>query len=312
MRFSSDGQLLAVSVGDGYTKLFDTSTGAATSMSSSTIVRLAAFSPDGQFLVSEAMGRVFTLRNVTTNDEFSLPYCRGANEVAFSPDSAVLAAAMSDTTIRLYNFTTDTTKSDYEAMFRPIRLLSFSADGSRLASASYAGTVTISDAKTGMTLETWNDQWGNGSTGEVAVLAFSPDSTIAAASGVGAVLLRLTRGEVRRTSTAHSPLVDAAFSPNGRILATTHNDRTVRLWTLDTMTVWRTLDGHLESRTVAFSPDGGLLASGSEGGWVRLWRIESRQACGLLVSRPAAVTHMVFSPDSALLGSASDDKIIRI
>jgi len=59
-----------------------------------------------------------------------------------------------------------------------------------------------------------------------------------------------------------------AYGPDGRQLATGSNDKTVRIWDLDTGTA-RVLTGHTDRVwSVAYSPDG-QLASGSDDGTIR-------------------------------------------
>ncbi|PVH90068.1 WD40 repeat-like protein, partial [Periconia macrospinosa] len=63
-----------------------------------------------------------------------------------------------------------------------------------------------------------------------------------------------------------------AFSPEGKQLASTLYDRTVKLWDAGTGAVLQTLEGYSGAVwAVAFSPDGKVLASGSDDETVKLW-----------------------------------------
>jgi WD40 repeat protein len=67
-----------------------------------------------------------------------------------------------------------------------------------------------------------------------------------------------------------------AFRPDGRILASGGDDRSIRLWDVATGKKTVPLMGHTDKvRAVAFSPDGQTLASGSSDGTIKLWQLPS-------------------------------------
>ncbi|MDZ8222737.1 hypothetical protein [Nostoc sp. ChiVER01] len=65
--------------------------------------------------------------------------------------------------------------------------------------------------------------------------------------------------------TGHSDRVcSVAFSPNGKIRASSSKDKTLKLWQVDTGNELCTFSGAEDAvYSVAFSPDGKTLASGS-------------------------------------------------
>ena len=76
-----------------------------------------------------------------------------------------------------------------------------------------------------------------------------------------------------RTLSGHTEAIwGVAFSPDGRLLATTSDDNTARLWGPAAGQHLRTLTGHTSGVWgAAFSPDGLLLATTSDDTTARLW-----------------------------------------
>jgi WD40 repeat protein len=119
------------------------------------------------------------------------------------------------------------------------------------------------------------------------------------------------------------PVLGLAFSPDGRTLASSSTDKTIRLWDLASRQPrGQPLTGHTDSvNSIAISHDGRTLASASSDGTIRLWDLTSSQPTSeVLAGQPGeaipghqgSVTNLAFSPVAPVLAYGGSDAYIRL
>jgi WD40 repeat protein len=117
-----------------------------------------------------------------------------------------------------------------------------------------------------------------------------------------------------KTITGHSSWVTSvAISPDGQTLASSSEDKTIKLWNLRTGELLHTLTGHSDKVTsVAISSDGQTLASGSLDKTIKLWNLNTGQLLGTFTGHSELITSVAISPDSQTLASSSGDDTVKI
>jgi WD40 repeat protein len=191
----------------------------------------------------------------------------------------------------------------------PVRALAFSADGTRLASASADRTIKLWEVG-----GTPHDELTR-SDGSYALkgVVFSPDGSrlVLASESTTVKVWDAADGRNLLGLKGHGSQVTAvAYSPDGRQIASAGADATVRVWDSATGAEVAVLRGHAGCVTaVAFSSDGRQIISAGADGTVRLWDVAERREVLCLSGHDGEVHGVAVSPGGRLASAGADGTV---
>ena len=199
--------------------------------------------------------------------------------VAYSPSGDLLVSACNEPVLRIWKWHNGQPEiwgilTNEETASIGISSLSFSADGKLLAAGSYAGAKSLrlwDVTESGLVERTL-------AKGQARLVCFSPAGRLLALDKAreGIEAVELSPGGRTRSFAGHasSTLRALAFSPDGKTLASSAQDRRVALWNVATTKLdyeWRLGE---EVKALAFAPDGRHMAWGNEDGSVYIIRLK--------------------------------------
>ncbi len=147
------------------------------------------------------------------------------------------------------------------------------------------------------------------------LMAFSPNSKYIATAGSYDRILKvwdLATGRTISSFTAHQLEINSVqYSPNGRYIATSSEDSTIKVWNAYDFSLLYTIKRPKPELDVIFSPDSKFLVAGGRDSLIKFISIHSGKVLKTLKKHRGTVTSLCFMPsDNDYLFSGGADSVV--
>jgi len=239
-----------------------------------------AFNPTGSLIAAGARDGIAHVWALPVGREIlRISHGEPVSHVSFSPKSNQIATASDDGHVRIF----DTDQAAIVADFKcPDKIVtaSFSPGGDLLAALSSDGVISLFDPVRRKLLR----RFGGGEAGFNLVFDDLGKHLVVATGDfasvwdvtTGRLLLNATHASASEPLTPQQWIVNAAISPDGRLLAyAARGDNLARVWSVDTGREILELKHDSAVAAVSFNADGTKLGTGSYDGTARVWELPS-------------------------------------
>jgi WD40 repeat protein len=244
--------------------------------------------------------------------------CRGHQgeilAVVLLPDDRRAITASTDNTLRRWDLATGSEERRFEGHTQQVWCLALSPDRKHIASGGRDCTVRIWDVETGTgvkVLPRFDDP--------VRSIAYTPDgqSLLVGCLDGKLRLIALDTGAVRRVlGDQPGGVLSVAIAGDGKraLSGGGFNDRTVRLWDLDSGKELRKLIGHTERVSAVHFLPGERAVSAGQDRTVRVWDLKSGTELCSLTGHTGAIHSLALTRDARHLvtGGGESDWTIRV
>ncbi|MCG9129961.1 hypothetical protein JT359_20430 [Candidatus Poribacteria bacterium] len=278
---------------------------------------------------------------VSMNEEWDVQTVSHVDALAFSPDSRLLASGgSSNSVIRIWEL-----KTGQELLHLPlvtmndgVHALTFSKDSKTLIAPNQLNIIYHWDISNGKVLtrhkgrSTDNEPLENGFYGNHHrdLIAFTQDNRTFISGDPDNGKIRLWDAITGYQLAFFQPvsivkvspgikqvnplgITYIVFAPNGKVFASGHKDKIIRLWKTTDNSVRAILKEHTDIvEAMAFSFDGNILASSGTENDIILWDVGSRLKKRVLPINKGSIRALAFSPvKKEILASGNSDGTIR-
>lgn len=305
--FAPDGTGLAAASAEGAIHVWASADGAAKRLEQKDLGAIT-FLDAGHLAAASAGGvKVWNLQAGTVERTIEGPGGK-VTALALSADRSQLAVGAEDKTVRLYESASGKELKSFTGNGGAVTCLAVSADGKTIVSGGADRTVRVFSVETGKEIRKFE-----AAAPVRSVASATGDRYYSAGGSNEALEWRVVSADATLTLSGHGgPVHCVAFSPDGALVASGSNDKSVKLWTRGNGKEARSIAAHESTIYVlAFSPDGGLLATGGLDRAVKIWKTADGTQQKKLEGHGEGVFCLRFSGDGQFLYSGSSDRTVR-
>ncbi|QLE39384.1 hypothetical protein FD723_01910 [Nostoc sp. C052] len=250
---------------------------------------------------------------------------RGINSIDFSPDGQYLVSDAGGKIrlwdLKSANLVTEVVAS--QKRLRSVKFNPKPKNGQQLASTGDDGIIHLWNLQGQSLTEepSTRPNWRSvDPISEVSELAFSPDGQqIASAEASGIVRLLNLQEKLSHQFIEHIPhsVLSVAFSPDGKQLVSSCETGMFRSWSLPDYEVKNRFDdvNGVGFYSVAYGLGGKLIVVGDNKGYIRMWKVNSQKQSLPFWTSPdqkSKIRKVAFSPDGKMFATAADDGIVKL
>jgi WD40 repeat protein len=269
------------------------------------LVSGVSFSPDGRLVATSSLdlrARVWDVRSGRLVRRIKLPFV--GTHLRFAADGGLMVALYGGGTM-IFDPRTGRQRGQIDPS-ADVSHLDGSGDGSLFATAG-PHEVALRKYPKGGVVRRFRVE------GEAFRVGLSSDNRVlAAGADTGLYIWNAKTG--RTLARVHEGEVQAAVSPDGKLVAFGGERHRIQLLSPATGRVSRTLarfpSAHVTS--LRFSPDGRRLAAGTDDGAARIWDVRSGKLLDQFEGHTCCVSDVSFNPDGTLLATSSKDKTAKL